>query len=462
MPDATLYNSQSWAEKNFQNAPLGDKRRERRLIKVAQHLIDRPAASLPKSSPDWGSTKAAYRLFAAEEATLESVTQPHRRQVTQQPGRYLVFSDTTHVDFGKSRKLPEAGPVGPGNSQGFLLHSGLVFDADTRQLKGVGGQVHHVRKQRKGRQKQSQRFRRWRESQMWTDLFEQVGEPVEGAQLIHVCDSAADNFHSFATIARLGCDCVIRVGRAHRKIVTPDNRSMTLKNYVKTLTALGEYDLVVERNSQRSGRTARLSVRAARVTMPLPHHKTDEVKQWGEPIDLWVVDVREVDPPEGHEPIHWMLLTTLEVSDFAEAWEVVGFYEDRWLVEEWHKALKSGCRLQSRGLQSVDRLLPLTGVLSVVAVQLVQLKTLAREAPETPAREAIPGEWLQMLRATGRLKQSETSVRQFWRGVAKLGGFLGRKHDGEPGWQTLWSGWQDLHQLVLGARLMKNQTTRCG
>jgi hypothetical protein len=166
-----------------------------------------------------------------------------------------------------------------------------------------------------------------------------------------------------------------------------------------------------------------------------------------------VVVVEEIDPPADAEPIHWTLLTTIPVESFEDAWRVVGWYEDRWLVEEWHKALKTGCCLESRQLQSMDRLLPLTGVLSVVAVLLVQIKHAARTRPNQPASESVPTLWLKLLQAKRKTKTYEITNYEFWRAVAKPGGFLGRRHDGEPGWQLIWRGWKQLHTLVEGALL---------
>jgi hypothetical protein len=411
---------------------------------------------------DWGGIKGIYRLLDRPEATLSSVTQTHRAQVTEKQGRFLILSDTTHVDFGRRRQIQDAGPIGCGKSKGFLLHSGLLFDAETRGLVGLAGQVAHVRKKRQGRQNDSQRLKRWRESEMWIELFEQIGSPTEGSQHIHICDSAADNFEAYCTLKKLNSDFVIRVGRLSRNVITPDHRKLRLSEYVHELPELGEYDLHIARGNGRKARTTRLRVSAGRVQVPLPQHRSKRVKAWNQPIDLWVVVVEEVSPPREAKPIRWVLLTTLPATTFAAAWEIIGYYEQRWLVEEWHKALKSGCALESRQLQSVERLLPLAGVLSVVAVLLVQLKTMAREAPDTPASEVVPSIWIKMLQATRRLKTDKPTIHQFWRAVAKQGGFLGRKGDGEPGWQTIWRGWQELHQLIDGARLLRNQYNTCG
>lgn len=451
-----------WAMNNFAGCDLGDTRRSKRLVTMAAQVANRPSASLPKIGEDWGGVKGIYRLLDRPEATLASVTQTHRRQTLAREGRFLIFSDTTHVDFGKLRQIKDAGPIGPGKSKGFLLHSGLLFDTATRRLIGLAGQVAYVRKKKRGKQNNSQMLKRWRESEMWIELFEQIGSPPEGSQYIHVCDSAADNFEAFCTLKQLQSDFVIRVGRQHRRVMTADNRKIPLSEYVQELSELGEYDLGIARGNGRRARTARLSVSAGPLQAPLPQHRSQRVKAWNRPIDLWVVVVEELSPPRGVEPIRWVLLTTLPVNTFRVAWEVIGYYEDRWLVEEWHKALKTGCALESRQLQSVNRLLSLTGLLSVVAVLLVQLKTIAREAPTTPASEVIPSIWLKMLQAKRKLPAAEPTIYDFWRAVALLGGFLGRRGDGEPGWQTIWRGWQDLHQLVDGARILNKQYKRCG
>jgi hypothetical protein len=149
------------------------------------------------------------------------------------------------------------------------------------------------------------------------------------------------------------------------------------------------------------------------------------------------------------------LYTTLPVKSFADAWQVIEYYERRWLIEEWHKALKTGCRVTERQLRSKQGLEALTGLLSVVAVRLLQLKAAARAEPNRLARELIPRRWIVMLAAARKRPHaiSTTTVGEFYRDLAKLGGFLGRKSDGDPGWITIWRGWQKLHLLIHGADL---------
>ncbi len=158
---------------------------------------------------------------------------------------------------------------------------------------------------------------------------------------------------------------------------------------------------------------------------------------------------------KGVEPIEWILLTSLAVENFEDAWEVIGYYEKRWLIEEWHKALKSGCRVTKRQLKTKERLEPLVGLLSVVSVRLVQLKLAARNAPDRPARQMVPLRWIILLQAARKnvRKGASMTVGQFYRDLAKLGGFLGRTNDGDPGWITIWRGWQKLSLMVRGAEL---------
>jgi hypothetical protein len=182
---------------------------------------------------------------------------------------------------------------------------------------------------------------------------------------------------------------------------------------------------------------------------------------------MWVVEVREVDAPKGVKPIAWVLYTSLPVTTFDEAWLIIEYYEARWLVEEYHKALKTGCRVTKRTLREATRLEPMVGLMSVAAVRLLQLKSVARSDPNRPARQIVPRLWLVMLKVARKnlRRVYDLTIREFYRELAKLGGFLGRKSDGEPGWITIWRGWQKLNAMVRGAKLalrFKSELEKCG
>jgi hypothetical protein len=190
--------------------------------------------------------------------------------------------------------------------------------------------------------------------------------------------------------------------------------------------------------------------------MPVPRHTSPYVKKLRpEPIEMSVVWVREVGAPRGVKPIEWILYTSLPVSNFDDAGTIVEYYECRWLIEEYHKALKTGCTVEGRLLGNSSRLEAMLGLMSVVAVRLLQLKSIARRDPDRRASSVVPPLWLKMLKAARKhlRRVHDLTIAQFYRELAKLGGFLGRKSDGQPGWITIWRGWEQLNTLVLGAEL---------
>ena len=183
---------------------------------------------------------------------------------------------------------------------------------------------------------------------------------------------------------------------------------------------------------------------------------------------MTVVWVREVNAPRGVAPIEWVLYTSLPVNSFDDAWTVIGYYEARWLIEEYHKALKSGCRVEDRQLKTKDRLEAMFGLMSIEAIRLLQLKMVARIEPDRPAEHVVPQLWIVMLVAVRKLRRRSAAtltVGQFYRELAKLGGFIGRKGDGQPGWITVWRGWEKLHLMVRGSELaaeLRSGRDKCG
>jgi hypothetical protein len=202
-----------------------------------------------------------------------------------------------------------------------------------------------------------------------------------------------------------------------------------------------------------------LTVRYGAVVMPRPRALSPYARQQA-PVALQVVWVQEERPPAGQKGLNWVLYTTLPVASYDEARRVVTYYERRWVIEEWHKALKAGCQAERRQLRSAARLEPLLGVLGIVAVRLLQLRALARTQPDREATAWVPRAYVHVLQRLRRVRPGVVwTVAQFFAEVAKLGGFLGRQRDGEPGWQAIWDGWEKLQWVVRGARLAGAEDT---
>ena len=245
----------------------------------------------------------------------------------------------------------------------------------------------------------TQRLKRDRESELWGQVIDLVGPPPEGVHWVHIMDRGADNFEVYCHCREQRSDWVVRVTQKTRKVIVPNGTTMALSKYLDTLPLTGTYELQLrahgpqparghqKERAAQPARTAKLEVRFGRLQVPFPAQRSPYLKSLPPlPIEMSVVHVVEVDPPKGEEPVEWILLTSLPVESFEDAWRILTYYEKRWLIEEWHKALKTGCRVEGRQLKRKERLERMTGLLSVVAVRLLQLKSAARTTPE-PSRQ---------------------------------------------------------------------------
>ncbi|MGD0656383.1 MAG: IS4 family transposase [Thermoguttaceae bacterium] len=465
--------AQLWAKEQFGVCNLHDQRRTLRLTKLAASMLCHPSGSLPEQMTDMADLKAAYRLFACEGVTFQAIAGPHWEQTRRRPpGTYLVLDDTTELDFGIRRGIPGMCRTGNGGGWGFLLHSALMVGAEGEEVIGLAGQKIRYRKPTPKKENTTQRLKRDRESRLWGQVIDMVGPPADGVRWVHVMDRGADNFEVYCHCWEQRSDWVARVTQKQRNVIVSDGKKMALSNYLKTLPLAGEYELFLRargpnrKRGSQPARTANVEVRFGALKIPVPSQKSPYVQGLSPmPIAMWVVYAQEVDAPKDVEAVQWILLTSLPVESFNDAWRILGYYEKRWLIEEWHKALKSGCRVEQRQLKSKEGLERITGLFSVIAVRLLQLKSAARTNPDRLAGKIVPRHWIAMLLAA-RKRRNNTVARtmtigEFYRELAKLGGFLGRKSDGEPGWITIWRGWQKLYLLVRGAELAKD-VIKCG
>lgn len=438
--------AERWARQQFGACQLGDQRRTKRAVEFAAQIAVDPSGSTPRQTQSWSDCKAAYRLLDCPDVTFSALVTPHCETTRARTGgHWLLLGDTTEVEFGIQRRVEGLGPTGDGGGRGFFLHTSLMVAADRAEVAGLTGQELFYRQPRPAGESRYDRVLRKRESEVWGRVIDAVGPPPPGTQLTHVFDRGADNFEVPVHLVQQQADWVIRGSQLHRQIVTPDGQSQKLSAYLASLPSAGEYEVSVPRQKNQPARQARVEVRFGLVLMPAPKHRSPWLKATGiQTIAQWVVEVREPRPPQGAQPLRWVLYTSHAVTTFDEAWRVIGYYESRWLIEEYHKSLKTGCRVEERQYQTAERLEAITGILSLVAVRLIQLKMAARHEPERPAAEVVPPLWIEVLQALRRQTGRRWTSRDFYRHLAGLGGFLGRKSDGDPGWMTLWRGFEKL------------------
>ena len=455
----TLLSDKHWAQHEFGFAQLGDQRRNKRLVNIAQHLAASPGGTLPQAFPDWSELKAAYRFFDQKAVSYQAVMAPHverTQQACRQPGEYLIIEDTTLLDYSRHRATQDLGVIGDGTGRGFELHSALAVRVESWTLEqrpegtlvGLLGQRCERPRPAPTGENRRQRLQRPRQSQRWGRALERAGCPPPGCQWIYLADREADFYEPISTCQQHGIDFVIR-GYQDRRLADPAGR---LQEALAQAPTLGEKTVEVRSRGGQPARTAIVEVRSVRVDLDGPWRPGG----WQEPLrDVGVVEVREVHPPSGVEPLHWILLTSLPCGTMAAAARVVGRYCARWWVEEYHKALKSGAGVEESQLERAGRLEPLIAVLAVVAVRLLSTKMLARSRPESfEAEQSFGPEVLGILEKKIGVPKGGWTNRNLIRSVARVGGFIGRKSDGEPGWQTIWRGWQRLMWMVEGLNFL--------
>jgi hypothetical protein len=456
-----------WAQKEFASAELGDRRRTHRLVQMARCLAQTPTGRLPQAFPDWRDLKAAYRFLDHLEYGPEEIQQAHRQQTLaacRQPGEYLLIEDTTELDYSTHRRTEQLGFIGNGRGRGIWLHSTLAVQVEgwksDDQPEGVAvgllGQTSWIRTSQGLRyQNWRQRMSRRRESDRWAKVVDEIGRPAPGARWIYVADRESDFHEPIQRCRRNGADFIIRGYRDHSLAGAEES----LFEALAKAPVQGVSRVQLRGRNGEPAREATVSLRSCRVTLKGPW-RPQGVQ---EDVEVNVVEAREMAPPPGVEPLHWILLTSLPCQGLGALKRIVARYALRWWIEQYHKALKSGAGIEESQLERGFRIENLVAVLGVVAVRLVNTQWLARNRPDEPVEPESFGESaLKILSAKYGAPEGGWTNRSALIAVARLGGFLARKHDGMPGWQTIWRGWSKLMWMCEGLEILKEKAKRCG
>ena len=462
MNTTTLSSAQAFAEFQFSGAVLGDARRSRRLVQVVACLAQKPGGTLHGAIPDWADVQAAYRLLADEETTLERVTAPHRKKVFEACAaaqEVLLIEDTTTLNYTTLKTVKDMGWIGDDEAcKGFNLHSTLALrieDWTANQepeltmlgLFGIHCWSRTHAKRGQGKEKKFTRLKRARESQRWAAVMGTRAGPPHGSRWTFMGDREADIYEVFQDCREAGMDWIVRANQPRAL----EDEGGSVFSAVAQAPRLGQYTLKLRARPNQKRRKAKLDVRATKVTLRGPQRPGGRLA----PEQMNVVEVREVDPPAGTEAIQWVLLTSWPIEELSAVLRVVKSYTRRWLIEEYHKALKSGVGVEDSQLTSVRSLQALIGILAVVALRLLSLKLLNRSKPDEPvSQDEIGPEALQLLEKAYRKPKGGWTNATVIVTIARMGGFLARKGDGRPGWKTIWQGWHKLMTMVEGVRLL--------
>jgi Transposase DNA-binding len=472
MPPAN-YDLSAFGQEHFGAAELGDQRRTKSLVDQANRMVKQPRGSLPEKLKDPNALRRLYDLMNTESITHASVLQPHINRTAQllleHKGVALCVHDTVELDFTSHTAIhDQVGQIGNGYGRGYECHNSLVVLPQGQRVLGLLSQQLHVRIKVSEKETASQRRDRdTRESLLWPQgadaaqqailhacAVEGLSETPKELLLVDVCDRGGDTFE-FLDAEDLNNRVYVVRSSHNREVLLGhqgSGKAVLLHDHLRTLSEQGQRQITVRDHDSGTQRGATVSVCWEPVRILPPEQQSGHSRQKALPV--WALRVNEPNPLEGVKAIEWFLLTRVAVNTLHEAWERVDWYCLRWTVEEYHKAQKTGCGIELPQFETVQALQPVIALLSVVAVNLLNLRERSRD-PQTQNKPAIlvaSQEEVEVLSGWRYGRRLSLTVRQYYLALARLGGHQNRKKDHPPGWIVLWRGWQALQLMVAGAK----------
>jgi hypothetical protein len=464
-----------WVAEEMADADLDDERLNRRLNLILSDLARHPTASIPAACNGYAETAAAYRFFDNDKADFHSVLRPHvdrtRTRIAAQP-IVLLVPDTTEIDVTRpEQQVTGAGPLDGGARRGALLHLVHALTPDGTPLgtidalpwardEGAPRGAAKTRARRAAEPIEEKESYRWLES-MRCARAEATRCPA--TRLVCVADSESDIYDVIAEgmASPRAADRVIR--SCQDRALVDDLEDRDVRDYLReellaapelerrTITVRGRTARVAcedrGRRQPRRSREAVVAVRAVTVTLRAPERAAGQLAD----ATINAVLVTEVDPPADDVPVEWLLLTSLPIETAEQVRLIIQYYSARWMVELLFRVLKSGCRVEGRRFESLERLLPCLAVYLIVAWRVLFLCRLGRGCPEMSCEAVFePAEWKSVYVVVRREPPPKLppKLQEMIRMVAQLGGYVNRKREDEPGPQTLWLGLQRLHDIA--------------
>jgi len=444
---------QDWAEEELGEVDLGDQRLNKRLVSIAQAFYARPQANIPQACQTRAEVKATYRFLDHPETRMETILQPHDQATVSRMSReevILAVQDTTSLNYTAHPATENLGPIGSrkDGAIGLLVHSTIAFNREGTPLGLLDVQCWARDGADFGKKKRRHSLPiEEKESYKWLKSFRKVGEAQKQCPettVVSVGDREADIYEIFELALSDPSGPKLLIRAEQDRLLAEGQGHLWEKMAQQEVSGIQE--IHVPRQKDRPARVAQLEVRFAEVTLRSPKNKKRR-----RDLTLWAVWAREAEAPPKGERIDWMLLTTLPVTTFEEAIEKLAWYTIRWGIEVYHRTLKSGCKVEERQLGHADRIETCLAIDMVVAWRIFHLAKLGRETPDVPCTVFFEeAEWKALVAyVTQNPKPPEKppTLREAIRMVATLGGFLGRKGDGEPGTKSLWLGLQRLDDL---------------
>jgi len=423
---------------------LGDARRTRRLIKLVEDLSARPTGSIPVASGGWAETKAAYRLLDNPAVEWREILEAHtERTIERMAGRPVVLciQDTTELDFTSQPGIAGLGRLSYDAQRGLYVHPTLAVTPEGLAL-GVIDAWMWARKPKD--QPDVKESARWVEGyEIVADLAERTPE----TRLVYVADREGDLRALMDAAARRGTPADWLIRSKHDRNTTAGEK---VWDRLGRSEALGEVAFILPAAPDRPTRAVRQALYREAVTLP--------ARKGAPPVTVTAILAREEQPPAGQTAITWRLLTNRTAETLEAAVERVDWHRRRWLAEIFFRIWKSGCRVETRQLGTLERLERALVIYLVIAWRILHLVTWGRDCPNLPCEVVFdPEEWQAAWIVAHRAHPPATPppLGQMVRLIAGFGSFLGRKCDGHPGPKAIWEGMQKVRAFAIGIAAAK-------
>lgn len=450
-----------WAEEEFGEANLGDRRLDKRLLTLARNFWAQPQSNIPQACRKRAAMKGAYRFFEHESVTMEKLLSSHYQatmaRIRSSPPTVLAVQDTTELNFATHLKTNGLGPVSTNKNGavGLFVHDTLAITPEGVPLGLIDVQCWARDLEEFGKRALRHSLPiEQKESNKWLLSYEaasKVQRHCPAIKVVSVSDRESDVYELFVKARDTHNGAHVLVRARQTRILAEGHENLWTTMRQKSPVTLTE--VIIPRHGDRPARKATLEVRFMKAVLVPPRDK----RRLGR-VTLWTVTAQEIKAPEGIEPVEWLLLTTKVVDDTADALEVLGWYSRRWGIEVYHRTLKSGCKIERRQLSSADKLEACLAIDMVIAWRIYYLTKMGRETPDVPCTVFFDDyEWKALVTHVHHnavLSEKPPTLKEAVRMVASLGGFIGRKNDGEPGAQTIWHGIQYLDGISLMFKYM--------
>lgn len=435
-----------WAAHEWATADLGDRRRNRRLIKVAQQLGDKPSQSIPGACGGWTNTAGAYRLLSNDSFGWRDVLEPHAQRTMQRMAQeklVLCLQDTTELNFN-GQTIEGLGPLSYEAQRGMYLHPTYAVSTQREPL-GLLDAWMWAREP-----KDEQGIRPGvTESVRWIEGYERLAErapELPGTRLMQVGDRESDMLGLMLRAQSLGWPVDLLVRSQHDRVLPDATR---LWAQVQACDSLGEIEFTMGSRPDHKARVVKQELRVKRMCLSTAGNSG---------LMMTCLIATEIGAPKGQERVCWRLLTNREISTLAEAVELINGYRARWEIEIYFHVLKNGCRVEALQLASMPRIERALAMFMVVSWRIAHLMRKGRTCPDLPAdlffdEDEIKAAYVLTNKAP---PTKHPTLNDVVRRVAMLGGFLARKGDGEPGVKTIWIGLQRIMDCVAGLRFMRD------